>query len=100
MVSDEHHENATYGLGYNLTLQRKKEWKTFGHRPKIGATAADRQTANEGNDQITHICDIGWYFPNFTPTIPHKKTLKQIVSRSATTLAFSETTVHSKNVST
>ena len=60
----EHQENAIYGLGYKLTLQRNSDKDVLGHRP--GATAADRRFSSEAI-RINRISDIRWYIPPYTP---------------------------------
>ena len=82
----EHHEKATYGLGYKLTLTRNKDDAVI---DKAGAIA-------EARIRIDH---IHWYVSHYTPSIQQQSTLsKQILSKTPTELRYVERSVFMKEV--
>ena len=84
----EHHEKATYGLGYKLTLIRNIDNSVLN---KADATIVGRIKIN----------GIEWYVPHYTPSISNQAILsKQILSKVPTELQYVERSVFMKNVNT
>ena len=82
----EHHEKATYGLGYKLTLTRNKDDAVI---DKAGGIA----------DARIRIDHIHWYVPHYTPSIQQQSTLsKQILSKTPTELRYVERSVFLKEL--
>ena len=74
----ENQENATYGLGYKLTLTRNGDDAVIG---KVAGTANARI-------KIGH---IHWYVPRYTPSIQQRCIVsKQILSKTPTELRYFE----------
>ena len=82
----EHQEEATYGLGYKLTLTRNKDDAVI-------------DKANAIADARIYIDHIHWFIPHFTPSIQQQSTLsKQILSKITTELRYVERSVFMKEV--
>ena len=82
----EHQEKATYGLGFKLTLPRKK------HEAVI-----DKAASNAG--ARIEIDNNHWYVPHYTPSIQQQGVLsKQIFSKTPTELRYFERSVFMKDV--
>ena len=82
----EHHEKATYGLGYKLKLKRRKDEAVIG---KAGGTA-------DARIKIDH---IHWYVPHYTPSIQQQSIIsKRILGKTPTELIFVERSVFMKEV--
>ena len=82
----EHQEKATYGLGYKLTLTRKKDDAVI-------------DKANGIADATIKIDHIHWYVPHYTPSIQQQSTLsKQNFSKTPTELRYVERSVFMKEV--
>ena len=82
----EHHEKATYGLGYKLTLTRNKD----------DAVIDKANGVADGRIRIDH---IHWYVPHYIPSIQQQSTLsKQILSKTPTELKYVERSVFMKEV--
>ena len=90
---EEHQEDATYGLGYKLTLQRLSDDQVLSH---VAATNA----ANLALAGSLFINDISWFVPQYTPNISQKLILEYIVSRAATQLTYIKGSSYSKDVTT
>ena len=78
----EHQEEATYGLGYKLTLTRNKDDAVI-------------DKANGIADARIRIDHIHWYVPHYTPSIQQQKSIlsKQILSKTPTELRYVERSV-------
>ena len=82
----ENQQKATYGLGYKLTLTRKKDDAVI-------------DKANPIADARIKIDHIHWYVPHYTPSIQQQSTFsKQILSKTPTELRFIERSVSMKQV--
>ena len=82
----EHHEKATYGLGYKLTLTRNKDDAVI-------------DKANGIADAGIRIDHIHWYVPHYTPSIEQQSNLsKQILSKTPTELRYVERSVFMKEM--
>ena len=60
----DHHERATYGLGYKLTLQRTSDNNVLGHEP--------RAHADNRAIQGTFIKNVIRFVPRYTPNASTK----------------------------
>ena len=79
----EHQDNCTYGLGYNLTLQRNSDNHVLSHR------AAATNANNLALTGRIIIEDLSWYVPHYTPSVSNQKLmLGHIVSKAATELSY------------
>ena len=79
-------ENATYGLGYELTLTRNKD-------------DAVMDKANGIADARIKIDHINWYVPHYTPSIQQQSVMsKQILHKTPTELIYVERSVFMKQV--
>ena len=82
----EHHEKATYGLGYKLTLTRKKDDAVI---DKSGGVA-------DARIKIDH---IHWYVPHYTPSMPQQAIKsEQILNNKPTELRYVERSVFMNEV--
>ena len=82
----EHQEEATYGLGFKLTLTGNKDEAVI---DKVAAIA-------DARIKIDH---IHWYVPHYTPSIQQQSFLsKQILSKTPTELRYVERSVFIKEV--
>ena len=82
----EHQEKATFGLGYKLTLTRKKDTAVI---DKIAGIA-------EARNKIDH---IHWYAPHYIPSPSQQAIMsKQFLSRTPTELRYFERSVFMKQV--
>ena len=82
----EHQEKATYGLGYKLTLTRKKDQAVI---EKAGGIA-------DARIKIDH---IHWYVPHYTPSMAQQGILSdQILNIKPTQLRYVERSVFMKKV--
>ena len=80
----EHQEKATYDLGYQPTLIRKKDDAVIGKAAGITDAGSDH---------------IHWYKPHYTPSIQQQGVLsKQILSKTPTELRYVEGSVFMKEV--
>ena len=81
----EHQENASYGLGYKLTLKGNNENHVLSH-PAGAIDAASLSLAER-----VIIDDLNWYVPHFTPNISNQKLmLGHIENRAATEITYFE----------
>ena len=72
----EHHEKATHGLGYKLTLTKNTD-----------NSALNKDNAT--NIVIIKVVIIEWFVPHYTPNItPEALLSKQILSRTRTELQY------------
>ena len=82
----EHHEKATYELGYKLTLTRN----------------SDNAVLNKGNainNGRIKIIAIEWYVPHYTPSMQQQSILpKQILNKTPTGIKYPERSVFMKEV--
>ena len=79
-------EKATYGLGYKLTLTRKKD---EGVIDKAGGIA-------DARFKIDH---IHWYIPHYNPSMQQQQMIsKQILNKTPTELRYVERSVFMKEV--
>ena len=82
----EHQEKATYGLGYKLTLTRKKDEAVI-------------EKANGIADARIKIHHIHWYVPHYTPSMSQQAIMsKQTLSKTPTELRYVERSVFMKEV--
>ena len=59
----EHQENATYGLGYKLTLKRNSKITVLSHEPGAGVDDTPRTAAYRALEGRIFISDLSWYIP-------------------------------------
>ena len=84
----EHHEKATYGLGYKLTLKRNND---SGVLNKDDTVALGKVKVNA----------IEWYVPHYTASMSQQTVLSnQIVNKFPTQLKYIERSVFMKEVNT
>ena len=84
--SAEHQEEATYGLGFKLTLTRNKDDAVIDKSVKIAVARI----------KIDH---YHWYVPHYTPSIQQQSTLSdEILSKTPTELRYVERSVFMKEV--
>ena len=84
----EHQENATYGLGYKLTLTRNSD----------NAVLNKDNAINFGKSKINA---IEWYVPQYTTSIPQQAVLSdQVLGKVPTELQYVERSVFMKVVNT
>ena len=82
----ENQEEATYGLGYKLTLTRKKDDAVIDKAAGIA-------------DARVKIDHIHWYVPHYTPSIQQQGILsKQILSKTPTELRYIKRSVFMEEV--
>ena len=80
----EHHEEATHGLGYNLTLTRHE----------VDAVIDKAAGIADARNKIVH---IHWHVGHYTPSIQQKSLFsKQISSETPTELRYIERSVFMK----
>ena len=79
-------KKATYGLGYKLTLKRKKDEAVFDKAMGIA----------DARIKIDH---IHWYVPHYTPSIQQRSIIsKQVLRNTPTELRYVERSVFMKEV--
>ena len=84
----EHHEKATYGLGYKLTLTGNCDNSVLNE-------------ANATNNAKIKINSIEWYLPHYKPSMKQQKIMsKQFFSKIPTELQFVERSIFMKEVNT
>ena len=82
----EHQEEATFGLGYKLTLTRNKDDAVI-------------DKANAIADARVKIDHINWYVPHYTPSMQQQAVMsKQILNKTPTELRYVERSVFMKEV--
>ena len=82
------HEKVTYGLGYTLTLKRK-----INNDPIIRDNGTDAAK--------TVIKDIGWYIPQYTPSLENQQIMMdQLLNKDPNELYFIVRIVFRKDVNT
>ena len=82
----EHQEKATYGLGYKLTLTRKKDEAVIDKAAGIA----------DARFKIDH---IHWNVPHYTPSMQQQSIMsKQILNETSTELRYAEPSVFMKQV--
>ena len=82
----EHQKNATYGLGYKLTLKRKKDEAVI---DKAGGIVDARIKKDH----------IHWYVPHYTPSIQQENIIsRQVLSATPPELRYNERSVFMKEV--
>ena len=85
---------ATYGLGYNLTIQRSSDKHVHSHR-------AGTEAANLAWVVSVFVEDISGYFPHYFPNISqHELMFEHIVSRAAKQLTYIKISSYTKDVTT
>ena len=91
----EHQNICTYGLGYELTLQRKSDNLNLRH-PVQANDAANQALAGR-----FIINGISWFIPSYTGSISNQKLLLgHIVSKAPTELSFIKRSSYMKDVTT
>ena len=90
-----HHDNCTYGLGFNLTLQRNSDNHLLGH-PAQANVSANRALAGR-----IIVDDISINVPYCTPSISNQKLrLGDIVFKTPTEMSFIKRSSYMKDVTT